>query len=334
MDEMTKPAISVLVPVYNVERYLSKCLDSIAAQTFGDFECVIIDDCTPDESMAVAQTYIDADPRFRAVRHECNMGLAGARNTGIAAARADLIAFVDSDDWVAPDYLSFLLDIMRQHDADVSVCGRYYAYEEEGGIRPVVDHAPAFADRRLSGAEALRAINSYDSFDVSMWAKLFKKKSFAHMSFPVGKNSEDFFLAPRLMLNAKGVAYDPRPLYYYRSRIGSISNGAKINRDGLAAAKEQLSFIEEVCPALRWVGVSAVAVSCIDIANGYVDRGMAMDTEEMERLHAYCRNELWPVLRNPDLPRLKKAQVACFATSAGLYARLFRALKARSEGRS
>ena len=327
LDEL-QPLITVIIPVYNVEKYIGECVDSIRRQDFQDFECIFVDDGSPDDSIAVALEAAKGDRRFRVVRHSHNVGLAGARNTGISEARGDYIAFVDSDDWVAPGYLSTLLNTLTSFDADISACGRYFAYENEGEINLVVDNAPAFANKRLTGAEALRAVNSYNSFDVSMCSKLFRKKCFEGITFPVGRNSEDYYVAPKLMLEASGVVYDTKPLYYYRNRSGSITNGSRINRDGLAAAKNQLAYIENSNMAeMRWVAVSAVALSCVGIANGYVQRGFHLKGEEITSFKEYCRKNLLTILKNPDLTLLKKAQVAALAASPRMYELAFNKLK-------
>lgn len=322
-----RKGISVIVPVYNVERYLDTCLDSLLSQTLGPSEIVIVDDAATDGSLQIAENYAKRDQRVKVVRHDRNRGLAAGRNTGIAAANGEFIAFVDSDDWVAPDYLERLYRTMLTFNADISACGRYYAYETDSCVRLVADDAPKFANKRLSSMEAIRAMNSYASFDMSMWGKIFRRELFDGIEFPEGKNSEDFFVCYRLLWKADGVAYDPRPLYFYRSRIGSISNGACINRDALEASKQQLSFIDNTCPELHDVGVTAIAMVCIDIANGYIRREMSLDTDEIRGFKSFIRENIVSVNRDHDLPGLKRWQIRCFATSTRLYKDLFKKLK-------
>lgn len=116
------PEISIIVPVYNVERYLGECLDSIKSQTFTNWECILVDDGSPDKSIDICEKYSAGDSRFKVVRRS-NGGLSAARNTGLSYARGNFISFVDSDDIVYPEYLSRLHSLMIEYDADVVQVG-------------------------------------------------------------------------------------------------------------------------------------------------------------------------------------------------------------------
>lgn len=113
---------SIIIPVYNVEQYLDKCLKSISKQTFLDFECIIVDDGSPDNSNAIIDKYVNKDQRFKVI-HQKNMGLSAARNTGLDAAKGDYIAFVDSDDYIANDYLEKFVLKIASSNADIIICG-------------------------------------------------------------------------------------------------------------------------------------------------------------------------------------------------------------------
>lgn len=327
-ERILSPRVSVIVPIFNVEQYLTVCLDSIVAQSFRDFEVVLVDDCSPDRSMMIADGYVGIDSRFRSVRHDENRGLAAARNSGIKEAKGEFIAFIDSDDWVEVDYLAKLYSAVNDYGADVSACGRYLAHDDDERIILEYDCAPGFANKVLTRSEALRAMNSCNSFDMSMWGKLFKRRLFDGVEFPVRKLSEDYFVCYKLLWKAEIVVYDPAPLYFYRRRSGSITNSTVINKDGLEASKLQLEFVEERCPELRWVGVTAVALSCIGIANACAQRNNSLSAKERVEFLQFIRVELDSIIGNSDLPRIKKAQIACFAFSPSLYAFALRVLKA------
>ena len=114
--------ISVIVPIYKVEEYLGRCVDSLLQQSFGDFEIILVDDGSPDGCGAICDAYASQDPRVRAV-HKSNGGLSSARNAGLHVARGDVIAFVDSDDWVSPDFLEAMYVAMEREGADIVECG-------------------------------------------------------------------------------------------------------------------------------------------------------------------------------------------------------------------
>ena len=135
------PEISVIVPVYKVEQWLGPCVDSILNQTFRDFELILVDDGSPDNCGALCEKYAKDDPRVR-VLHKANGGLSSARNAGIEAAKAPYLAFVDSDDFVRPQYLATLRAAIRQYGADMAICGSW-----KRACTPATSCCPAFTAR-------------------------------------------------------------------------------------------------------------------------------------------------------------------------------------------
>ena len=131
MQETKNPEISIIIPVYNVEPYIRRCLDSIKAQTFTDFEAIIVDDSSPDGSIKIAMEFVASDSRFKIVTRE-NGGLSAARNTGIEHSVGRYIAFIDSDDFIAPTYLEKLYNACEENNADMSYCGFTYYIDKNG----------------------------------------------------------------------------------------------------------------------------------------------------------------------------------------------------------
>lgn len=123
------PELSIIVPVYKVEKYLPRCIDSILAQTFGDFELILIDDGSPDGCGRICDEYARKDKRI-VVIHQKNMGVSAARNAGLDIARGRYIGFVDSDDWIEPQMYEVMMDAIRENGADMAVCGVRYADED------------------------------------------------------------------------------------------------------------------------------------------------------------------------------------------------------------
>lgn len=321
--------ISLVIPVYNVKDYLGDCLDSLLAQTYQNFEIVIVDDASTDGSGEIARRYAEQHPLIRVVAHDRNRGLAAARNTGIASACGAYIAFVDSDDYVSPDYLSGLYGNAVAHGADISVCGRYLAFETQKGLKLVEDAQTLFSRRRLSNLEGLRALNSYRAFDMSMCSKLIRKSLFEGIEFPEGKLCEDYFTCHKIVFKATCLYYDPTPLYYYRQRPGSISRGDKVNWAPMEASDEQLRFIMRECPELKWVGETSCAFARVSIINECARRGL--ETPRAKEIKAYVRHTLLSVLRNGDIPSRKKAQALCFAISTNLYSKIFVSFSSRAK---
>lgn len=310
---MSGPQISLVIPVYNVQDYLEECLDSVLLQDYENFEVVAVNDGSTDNSRKILDSYERSDSRIRVVDQR-NKGLAGARNTGVAAARGDYIAFVDSDDYVTPDYLSAMAANAFAYDADISICGR--AIDSNGSC---VHHVRSgFSGRSLEPAEAFRALNSYSSFDMSMCGKLFKAGLFDGIEFPEGKNSEDQFVCYRLLLKANRVYYEDKPYYVYRHREGSISRGSRVNIFPIEASHEQLKYVEALYPELIYAAEASCFFSQVAVYNAYAIRNRDIPDEISEIILSEPKSYLSSVLGNSDIPKIKKIQALayCFARSA------------------
>lgn len=310
--------ISVIVPVYNVEEWLQDCLDSILRQDVHTFEIIAVNDGSTDSSPKILEHYSQLDNRIKVVT-QSNKGLAGARNAGLAAARGDLIAFIDSDDFVAPNYLSFMLKNMREHNADLSACGRML-YEAPSAVHEV---RPAYSKIELGPEDAVKAINSFKSFDMSMWGKLFKRELFDDVVFPEGKNSEDQFVCYKILLRCHSVYYEDAPLYYYRCRLGSISRSSNVNEFPLEASQEQLHFFRNFYPTLVYVGETSYFFSLVQIYNEYTLRGFDAPSHLLILIKSDAIGLLWSVLTNPDISVLKKVQAILFVFCRFIYKPIF-----------
>jgi len=217
------PVISVIVPVYKVEQYLKDCVDSILAQTFLDFELILVDDGSPDNCGKICDEYAEKDARILVV-HQKNSGLSAARNTGINNAGGEYITFIDSDDLVAPDYLKLMYTKLQEYDTDICSCGLFDFLSDD-----VIDLSSIICQDSLefvlSGREA--AIALYDSkynLSISACAKLYKKKLFNDVMFPEGMIHEDQAIIPILMYKSIRICSISKKLYLYRIRKESITH--------------------------------------------------------------------------------------------------------------
>ena len=212
------PDISIIVPVYNVEKYIQYCIDSILHQSFEDFELILVDDGSTDLSGKMCDEYARKDGRIRVI-HQDWAGLSSARNAGLSVAAGHYIAFVDSDDYIHKDMLLKLYNCIRKYEADIVLCG------VEG-----VDASGRFIDERpvVKRDGVLDKTNTLKMLDripfVVVTNKLFKRELFSGVQFPVGKINEDAFVMHRLMYRAETIAAVSESLYYYRKRAESIMN--------------------------------------------------------------------------------------------------------------
>lgn len=228
--------ISVIVPVYNVEPYLHQCVDSILAQTYTDFELILVDDGSPDNCGAICDEYAEKDSRIRVI-HQKNGGLSAARNAGIDAARGEYLAFVDSDDWVHPEMLRLLHQAICQTGLQISACSFLRTHEREVVIEPVkldiieLDGASFYASEK--NVEACIACN-----------KLYKRELFCKIRYPEGRTHEDEFVTYKLLYWAGKVAYIPAKMYfYYQNAQGIMGRPYSTERlNAVKAFEEQAAF--------------------------------------------------------------------------------------------
>ncbi len=204
------PEISVIVPVYKAEKYLCRCVDSILAQTFRDFELILVDDGSPDRSGQLCDEYARKDPRIQVI-HQKNGGAASARNTGLdwveENSSSRWIAFADSDDWMHPEMLERLLSAAREFDVPISVCG----YLETSTECP-------WEDREVPPAQLWEPADFYLERNVNAtvpWGKLYRKECFSGERYVEGKHYDDEFLTYRLLYKAGQLAVISAPLYVY-----------------------------------------------------------------------------------------------------------------------
>ena len=217
MNRDTK--ISVIVPVYNVEEYLARCVDSVLAQTYENLEVILVDDGATDTSGAICDAYATKDSRVKVI-HKENGGLSSARNTGLEAATGECIAFVDSDDWIEPDAYAHLLDLMEKYQVEL-VCGGRYDVSGKTGQRTV-----GLCPRReevISGEELAGRIFLWDGCDSSACDKLYHRSLLENFRYPEGKVCEDVPVTYKIVLQADRVAMSDKPFYNYYHRPGSIS---------------------------------------------------------------------------------------------------------------
>lgn len=213
---MNEELISVVIPVYNVENYLSRCIESVLGQTYKNFELILIDDGSKDNCGKICDKYQKEDSRIIVI-HKENGGLSDARNCGVSESKGKYITFIDSDDYVERDYLEVLYNAIIMEDSDISICS-YQAVYENGKILKQKENFK----RILSSKEALEEILYQTNFNVSAWAKLYKANLFEDIKYPKGKIFEDAFTTYKLIEKSKKISVNLKICYNYMIRGNSI----------------------------------------------------------------------------------------------------------------
>lgn len=236
-------AISVIVPIYRVEKYLPACIDSILNQTFTDFELILVDDGSPDRCPEICDETAKRDARVRVI-HQANAGLSAARNAGIEVAHGAWLSFVDSDDFLAPDFLETLHDAaVRAGGADCALCG--VQLTDEAGQK--IGQPLSVADGVRTGRSILETLCRAPEIPYQVaWNKLYRRDVFQTLRYPVGRQNEDTYLAVELFDTVQTVICVSKPMYFYRQRVDSFMHTAVTthNLDEMWAFEHYFAYFE------------------------------------------------------------------------------------------
>ncbi len=276
--------ISVIVPVYKVEPYLDKCISSIVNQTYKNLEVILVDDGSPDNCPSMCDAWAEKDSRIRVI-HKTNGGLSDARNAGMAIATGELMAFVDSDDWIAQDMYEHLYQRLAQDNSDIAACGVQMIWEDKTAPRMLTREGSCV----LNQEEAMRAIIEESWLKQPVWYKLYKTELVRDILFPVGKYHEDVFWSYQAVGRAKKVSVSVRIGYYYLQRGGSImGEGYSLKRlDAVEAKVQRCAYIQERFPTLSPLAVKDLWFTCI--YQGQLALRV-LDKTEADKILAYFEN--------------------------------------------
>lgn len=241
--------LSIIIPIYNVAEYLDNTVRSVLAQTFQDFELILVDDGSTDGSGDICDRFAQADSRIRVI-HQKNAGVSAARNTGLDAAQGEFIGWVDSDDLIEPDMYAHLLALAEKYDAQIVQCEHDRLDSLNGSPRTgavTVLDGPAFV-RRIFTKQGGRYTNQ-----VALWSKIYKKELFDGIRFPVGQTFEDDQQVYKVCLKAQTIVDIPDVLYHYIRRENSIITGVSPKKllDRQAALLDRLLYLPTVMPELE-----------------------------------------------------------------------------------
>lgn len=310
--------ISVVIPIYNVEKYLRKCVDSVLSQTISNYEIILVDDGSPDGCPAICDAYAAKYPNVIAL-HKANGGLSDARNYGVQHASADYVVFVDSDDYVDPEYLESLWKLHVKYGADIAVQGVIRETEAGKTLHIYRSTKEAIVDSET----AVEKMCIGQQVSIFAYAKLYPKQFLLRSPYPVGKLHEDIFTTYRLFDQCKVIALGKDSFYHYLIRQGSIVNSTFTQRhmDSIQGVKELITFVEQKYPAIRSTANIRMAIE----VNSLIHR--AVQSERFYEVRENALKELqgkWHiVLYTTKLSMKIKLQLMLCRVSANVYKRLF-----------
>lgn len=253
--------ISVIVPIYNVENYLVKCIESIINQTYSNLEIILVDDGSPDNCHIICNEYAKKDSRIKVI-HKKNGGLSDARNAGLEIATGEYISFIDSDDWIYKDMYTDLIDLIKNHDADISSCSVYKFYEND---KFNLDYDKEFNIKIYSNEDALRSLIREEEIKQTVWNKIYKRNIIDDIKFEIGKIHEDEYWTYQVIGNSKRVVHIDKPMYYYLQRENSIM-GEKYSEKrlhGIYSRKERLDYIQQKFPNITTDAKMSLFFTCV-----------------------------------------------------------------------
>ena len=239
---MNNDLISIIVPIYKVEKYINQCLDSICGQTYKNLEIILVDDGSPDNCGKICDEYAQKDSRIKVI-HKENGGLSSARNAGLDVIKGEYISFIDSDDFIENNFIEKLYNLCIDNDVDIAECN-YLQFENEIEKTKNKDKVEIFTSYEMQN----RMYSVYGTRTTVVWNKLYKNYIYKELRFPNGKINEDEFCTYKAFYNCKKkIAVTNENLYYYRYNSESIM-GKKFNSkrfDVIDAYEERKTFYKK-----------------------------------------------------------------------------------------
>ncbi|VYT31187.1 putative glycosyltransferase EpsJ [uncultured Blautia sp.] len=251
--------VSVIVPVYKVERYLERCVYSLIKQTYTDIEIILVDDGSPDQSGKICEELAKQDSRIHVI-HQKNKGLSAARNAGLSVSSGKYISFVDSDDVVSIYFLEVLVNLMESYKVDLVACDRIDIYDEQ----IPVDEKKIYSSTSFSSRKAMEYLIKNQVIYQTVWDKLYRREVIQNLLFEEGKQHEDEFFTWKVIQRCNQVVHVFAPLYYYFHRKGSIMETFSKQRiDAFQARYERHLFVLDKYPELIIESKCSIELPCI-----------------------------------------------------------------------
>mgnify|MGYP000845822139 FL=1 len=308
--------ITVVVPVYNVESYLERCVTSIRKQSHTNLEILLVNDGSTDKSLEICQRLEQEDQRIRLIS-QANGGLSAARNTGIAQAKGQYIAFIDSDDVISLDMMKTLYQEMVSAQADLAMCSHYDIYDDQIPSGPEVEVQTWV----FTAKEAIGHVMAAKGFTVMAPTKLYKRSLFDDLKFELGKIAEDAFIMIRLLAKCQRVVATDAKLYYYMHRPNSITTQKFSLKylNVIEAYQQNYEIIKRDYPDLL-----PVAMTRLYWAHFYVYDRLLLDSDYQDdslkkRLRSYLTDHFWQIMRDPLFTKGRKLSMLALQISPALY---------------
>ena len=309
--------ISVIVPVYNVEKYLERCVKSIVAQTYKDLEILLIDDGSTDKSGKMCDDFQQTDSRIKAF-HKQNGGLSDARNYGIEHSAGEFISFVDSDDYIDEKMLETLHRLITENDADLAVCSAMDVFEGKE-----VTQVKEIKEFNLNKVESYKYMLRGDGIP-SACNKLYKRQTVGDVKFPVGKLYEDGFFTPQILKKVEKTAVTSKPMYYYFRRADSITTKPfrKGDLDVIEAYDKCVKQVKELCPEALPYAEFRYRNAYFNVLDKMLMRDDCKEIPEYKQVVKYLKKHTAQIVKDPGFGKMRKIAAVALKFSVPLYKKI------------
>jgi glycosyltransferase involved in cell wall biosynthesis len=310
--------ISIIVPVYNMEKYLDRCMDSVLNQTYTNIEVILVDDGSTDSSPKMCDEYAEKDSRIKVV-HKENGGLSDARNAGLKVATGAYIGYVDSDDWIEPDMYERMYNACVKNDAQLCVCRYFSEYDGKtvsGGTgKETVFDREGILRTYICGSDDYIIYNS-------VWSKLFKRELVGDMVFPKGRNSEDIMYTTKAFCRLEKAVYIDTCLYHYvldrKDSIMNVGRSVRMFKDEIPFWREHIAYIKEnVSPELSDL---AAYYFWKRLLFYYTDASAKKTAKRLADEIKGDREEISRIYLSDEVSKGDRARMKLFMASPSLYA--------------
>ena len=311
------PLISVVVPVYRVEAYLDRCLRSITEQTYRNLEIILVDDGSPDRSGAICDAWAAKDSRIRVI-HQENSGGGPARNAALDLATGELLAFVDSDDYIAGDMFSHLYSLL-ENGADVAECD----YLETAGDDAVFPE-DSFEVTEFTAEEAMCHHIRDTIFRQVIWNKLYRRELSEEIRFPAGTKIDDEYFTYRLLGNAKKLVRSTKVCYAYRQQEGSIMHQRfSLKRvEALQAKQQRLEWLQKNMPSMEQEARADLVMTCLYAMQGSLQNLRGEERKQAKAMMKAAMEAASPLKWHSGFSKMRNLLLLSAQMNLGLTARL------------
>lgn len=227
--------ISIIIPIYGVEKYIDKCILSVINQTYKNLEIILIDDGSPDNCPAICDQYAQKDSRIKVI-HKINGGLSSARNAGLEIITGEYVSFIDSDDYILPDFIEILLNSCIENQVRVSMCGRIRVIKNT--MLPMFTLS---SPQKWTSKEVIEKLLKWENLDGAAWDKLYHKSLFKKRRFTLDRQSEDIPIVADILIEVESIIHVGYAMYFYRQQENSITQeGFSIKKMGVLTSAEEV----------------------------------------------------------------------------------------------